>query len=217
MKFVHRRRLVIAIISGGTILLVLIGLGVYGLFRGPASAGPPSEPAAEASAASTPTSSPGQPEPVLMTTDPELFTRSVASALFTWDTRNLAGLSEWAQVLVGVADASEAPALASDVRGYFPDPQMWEQLSTYGTRQWLDIESVTVPDAWATAQQQASPGQIPRGAEAFTVVGTSHRAGTWDTQDLQTDRQVAFTVFIVCPAGKPCSLLRLSQLDHPLK
>lgn len=85
-------------------------------------------------------------------------------------------------MLVDVTDASEAPALASDVRGYLPDSQMWQQLSTYGTRQWLDIESVAVPDACATAQQQAAARQIPRGAKAFTLVGTSHRAGTWDTR-----------------------------------
>ena len=156
-------------------------------------------------------------QPLPDTSSPELFARNVAGVLFTWDTREAAGLADWEQVLVDVADADEAPAAAADVRGHFPGAEMWTRLRTYRTRQSLDIESITVPAAWATAVEQASAGQIPPGAAAFTVVGTSHREGTWNTEVIRTEREVSFTVFVVCPADETCTLLRLSKLDHPLE
>ncbi|KGJ71887.1 hypothetical protein GY21_19110 [Cryobacterium roopkundense] len=217
MHCTHRRRLVIAIVSGGLALLILIVVGLFGLFRGPDKPSEAPRPTPVASASPTPTANPEQPPPVLATTDPELFTRSVARALFNWDTRYHVGLSDWAQVLVDVADTDDAPAVASDVRGYFPAAPIWQQLTTYGTRQWIEVESVVVPAAWSTALEQASAGQIPPGTRAFTVSGTRYRAGTWNTQALDTERQVTFTVFVVCSAEETCTLLRLSQPDRPLE
>jgi len=215
MPFLRRRRLVIAIAGAGLVLIVLAAIGLVGLLRGPAKASLPARPAPTASAlAVVPTD---QPRPVLETSSPELFARSVAHALFDWDTRQDAGLADWAQVLVDVADAEEAAAVAADVRDYLPGAEMWQRLATYGTRQWLDVESVTVPAAWATALDQAAAGQIPPGAAALTIVGTRHRAGTWDTDELRTERQVSFTFFVVCPGQESCTLLRLSKLDHPLE
>ncbi|TFC34915.1 hypothetical protein [Cryobacterium sp. TMT2-14] len=217
MQFIHRHRLVLAIVGSGIALAVLVAIGVYGLLRGPAKVSQPERRAPEASVSSAPTSLPDQPQPVVVTTNAELFARSVAAALFTWDTRHEGDLSEWVQVLVDVADSDEAAAVASDVRGYLPSTEMWGQLSAYGTRQWFEHESAVVPDAWSTALEQAASGQIPRGAAAFTVVGSRHRAGTWDTEVIRTERKVAFTVFVVCPGQEPCRLLRLSQLDRPLE
>jgi len=215
MQFLRRRRLVIAIAGAGIALIVLAAIGLVGLLRGPAKVSQAELPAPTASAlAVVPTD---QPQPVLETSNPELFARSVAHALFDWDTRQDAGLADWAQVLVDVADVGEAPAVAADVREYLPGAGMWQRLAAYGTRQWLDVESVTVPAAWATALEQAAAGQIPRGAAALTVVGTRHRAGTWDSDLVRTERQVSFTVFVVCPGQESCTLLRLSKLDHPLE
>ena len=217
MQFIHRHRLVLAIVGSGIALAVIVAIGVYGLLRGPAKASQPERRAPEASVSSTPTSLPDQPQPVVVTTNAELFARSVAAALFTWDTRHEGDLSEWVQVLVDVADSDEAAAVASDVRGYLPSTEMWGQLSAYGTRQWFERESVVVPAAWSTALEQAASGQIPQGAAAFTVVGSRHRAGTWDTEVIRTERKVAFTIFVVCPGQELCRLLRLSQLDRPLE
>jgi hypothetical protein len=217
MHFAHRRRLIIAVVTSGIALIVLLVIGVLGLLRGPAKAGRPENPAHEASVSSTSTAPAGHPQPVLATSNPELFARNVARALFDWDTRYVGGLSEWAQVPVDVADADEAAAVASDVRSYLPSAEMWEQLRAYGTRQWLEMESVTVPDAWSTALAQAASGQIPRGAAAFTVIGIRHRTGTWDTEAIRTAQQVSFTVFVACPGVPACTLLRLSQLDRPLE
>ena len=76
---------------------------------------------------------------------------------------------------------------------------------------------------------QAAPGQIPDGAVAYTITGTRHRTGYWGTDPVTTTHPVAFTVFLTCtpertPAPAPadpitatCLLLRLSQLDNPLR
>ncbi|TFC03373.1 hypothetical protein [Cryobacterium sp. MDB2-33-2] len=219
MRFAHRRRFVVAIVGSGIALILVVIVGVYGLLRGPAQASQSEPPAPTAFVSPTPTSPAraGQPQPVVVTSAPELFARSVAHALFTWDTRDPGGLSSWAQKLVDVADADEAAAVAADVRGYLPGAESWKQLSAYGTRQRLELESVSVPAAWSTAQGQATAGQIPPGAAAFTVVGTRHRVGTWDTEAVRTERRVTFTIFIACPDRKPCTLLRISQLDRPLE
>jgi len=217
MRFVLRHRLILAIVGSGITLTALVVIGVFGLLRGPETPSQAERRAPEASVSSPSPTSADQPRPVLVTSHAELFARSVAAALFTWDTRHEGDLSVWVQVLVDAADADEAAAVAADVRGYLPGAEMWGQLGTYGTRQWLEVESVVVPDAWSTALEQAASGQIPRGAAAFTVVGSRQRAGTWDTEVMRTERKVTFTVFVVCPGLEPCRLLRLSQLDRPLE
>ena len=217
MRFEHRRRLIIVVTVSGVVLLVLLAFGVYGLVRGPANESDNERPTHEATESSVVPAQTLRPQEVLATSDPERFVRSVVRALFTWDTRHPGGPSDWAQVLVDVTDANEAAAVASDVRGYLPGPGMWQQLSAYGTRQWLVVESITVPDAWATALAQAAPSQLPRGASAFTVDGSRQREGTWGTEVIRTTRHVTFTVFIACRDGEPCTLLRISQLDRPLQ
>ncbi|SDS83834.1 hypothetical protein [Microterricola viridarii] len=217
MHVPHRRRPIIAIAGSTIALLMLTAIGVYGLFRGPSPAARPAPAANNGSFSSTVPDRVDQPQPVAVTSDPKLFARSVARALFTWDTRHEGGPGPWAQVLVDAADVDEAAAVASDVRGFLPGVEMWQRLGTYGTRQWLELRSVAVPDAWSTALEQAAPGQLPRGATALKVVGTRHRAGTWDTELVRTDRSVSFTIFVACPGVDPCVLLRLSQLDRPLE
>ncbi|WEO76075.1 hypothetical protein BJQ94_11900 [Cryobacterium sp. SO2] len=217
MPLVHQRRFIIAVICGGLTLILLMAIGVYGLIRGPEKTSHLDRPAVETSVPSVAPERAGEPRPVLVTTDPEVFARRVAHALFDWDTRHEGGPAQWAQVPLDVADAEEAPALASDVRGYLPSPEMWERISAYGTQQRLDVESIAVPKSWSTAREQATAGQLPPGAAALTITGTSHRVGTWNTEVIRTERPVAFTIFVACLEGQPCVLLRLSQLDRPLK
>lgn len=220
----HRRRLLIAVIAAVLALLVAVVVGVYGLLRGPTTtgAGAPSSPSASAPVSPTRGRRAVGPVPILGVSDPAGFARAVANALFTWDTATGFGPSEYTQVLADAADPAEADALAADVAAYLPTTQAWAQLRQYATRQWLTIDSIGIPGAWATAIMQAAPGQLPAGAVAYTVTGTRHRAGIWGTQPVQTTGPVAFTVFMVCRPVAPefratlCRLLRLSQLDHPL-
>ncbi|GAA4353327.1 hypothetical protein [Microbacterium rhizosphaerae] len=212
----RRRTALITSIAAGVVLALLIGVGAYGLLRGPASAHESTNP--RPTATLTPAAAPiRNPRPLPRSYDPEAFAREAAQALFTWDTRSPASTSEWEQAIVDAADPEEADGLAADVRAYLPTIEQWEQLRTYGTRQWLTIDTARVPHAWTTAVAQAAAGQLPPGATAYTIVGTRHRAGTWGDQPAETETRVTFTVFIACPGTACCRLLRFSRLDASLQ
>jgi hypothetical protein len=216
MRSVTQRRLVIAIVSGGLALILLMSIGVYGLLIGPPKTASSVPRTLEMPGPSEVHNQAAEPHPVIVTARPEGFARSVAQAVFTWDTRHEGGPSEWAQSLVDVAHPEEAAAVASDVRGYLPSPEMWDRLATYGTRQWLELESIAIPSTWFMAIEQATAGQIPRGAAAFTIAGTRKRLGSWGTDVVRTERVVTFTIFVVCSERESCALLRLSQPDQAL-
>lgn len=220
----RHRRLLIAAIAGGLALLVAVGVGIYGLVRGPGDTGPGPAPVGTVTTSpAAPSSTPAGPERLPVIGDAEAFARAVAEALFTWDTLSGAAPSDYAQVLSDAADDAEADALASDVRAYLPTNEAWAQLTTYQTRQWLTIDAATVPEAWSTAEEQAAPGQLPRGAAAYTITGIRHRTGIWRTEPVEASRPVSFTVFIACTPIAPelranvCRLVRLSALDSPLR
>ncbi|WP_411700489.1 hypothetical protein [Conyzicola sp.] len=222
MQFVIRHRLLVAIIGSSLALSVFAAVGIYGLLRGPDPTSRPEHrtnpgPASSWSPVAGGQEVSGRPQPVPHTPEAERFVHAVARSLFEWDTRGDNGPSDWAQPLVNVAAPDEAPAVASDVRSYLPNDEIWSRLSTYGARQWLDISSVTVPETWPAALAQATSGQIPPYAVAFTVAGTRHRSGSWGSEPVRSERPVTFTVFAVCPPAEICTLLRLSQLGKPLK
>jgi len=216
MHVPRQRRLLIAVISGSLVLTTLALIGMMGLLLGQTTQQPSEKSSSDTRNFATPAAPIATPRPLLITSDSQRFARSVGHSLFTWDTRYDGSPTDWEQVLVDAADPSEAVAVASDVRGYLPVEKMWDQLRAYGTRQWIELETSAVPTAWTTALEQAAPGQIPRGAEAFTLVGVRHREGTWTTKAVHTERKVSFTVFVVCSGEAPCALLRLSRLDQPL-
>lgn len=219
------RRRLIALIATGTALVVLVVFGVYGLATGPNGA--PSENTAPTPEASSPlapspgvspaTSRPVVP-PVRASRDPETFAGNVAHALFTWDTTTGLMPLDYTATLLNVGDptGTEQAGLAADIATYLPTRDAWAKLRLYATAQTLTIDSIRVPDSWAQAVQQAHPGQLPAGATAYTIHGTRHRDGTWNGKPTSAERDVAFTVFIACPPGKDCYLLRLSGLDKPL-
>lgn len=220
----RRRRLLVIAVAGGLALLLLIGVGVYGLLRGASAPTNPATPVPRSVDETPAPNSPGDASPTVVEQNagPEAFARAVAGALFAWDAASGYGPSEYVQVLADVAADAEADVLVDDVRAYLPSAQAWTQLRQHQTRQWLTIDDVTIPDSWQIALDQAAPGQIPEGSLAYSITGTRHRAGTWGTTPLETSRPVAFTVFIICPRPNganpgPCELLRLSQLDNPLR
>ncbi|GAA0993301.1 hypothetical protein [Subtercola frigoramans] len=231
MNPTDRRRctVLIAAIAGGLVLVLLIGVGIYGLLRGPDTASPtPSTTTATAAPAPTTPGDAG-PRPITGLGESEEFARQVAEALFTWNTTSGYGPADYAQTLADITASVEADAAATDVRAYIPTPAAWAQLRTHQTRQRLSIDTIDIPDAWETAVAQAAPGQLPDGAVAYTITGTRHRDGIWNTEPVTTAHPVAFTVFLTCaperstaPAPgdgitETCQLLRLSQLDNPLR
>ena len=152
--------------------------------------------------------------------DPESFAETVARALFDWDTAAPAPLNEYAGRLISVGDptGAELRGLIADVAAYLPTDEAWAYLKPYYTRQWIEIESVAVPDLWSQAVNEAGPGGFVPGTTAYTIEGVRHRSGVWEGGDVSSAHAVAFTVFMVCrPTYPSCHLLRLSRLDEPLE
>lgn len=219
-----RRRLVLLLAVGFGVLAALVGVGLYGLLLAPTPTAPTSavDPTAPARppAEPKPTLSSAALAPILSTSDAEAFVRAAAQALINWDTA--AGLepTDYAQVIVDAGDPSgtETAALASDVRGYLPTADAWSKLRTYGTRQWLTIDDAFIPASWNEALDQATEGQLLPGTIAYTVTGTRHRAGIVGTEAQETSRPIAFTLLLACqPSFDECRLLRLSEVDNPLR
>lgn len=216
----RRRRLIITVCAIGLVLALLAGVGVYGLIKGepyPAD-GRPGERGTSSTAAPSPTETTLVPLPA--TRDPESFARSVASALFSWDTYTLLSPQDHRDVLLQVADPSglETPGLVSDLDGYLPDQSTWTQLQEYQTQQWLDIDRAYVPGQWDDAEAAAGDSLAP-GTIAYTIEGTRHREGVWYDKPVTSAHDVAFTIFLTCPprGDQSCYLLRLSVLDEPLR
>ena len=224
------RRRLIALVSALVVIVVLAGVGVYGLLTGPPTSdrgpdrggGTRPGPVVTAPGEPTPTGTPSLPAlpEVEASDDPETFARNVATALFAWDTASGLMPLDYSSVVLAVGDPSgaEQAGLASDVAAYLPTREAWLELRQYATAQHLTIEDAFVPEAWDTAVEQAQPGQLAPGTVAYTIEGTRHREGVWNDEQVTSEHPVAFTLFIVCaPTYDTCHLLRLSQLDNPLR
>lgn len=204
------RRRLIALVSALVVIVVLAGVGVYGL---PGRAAlqrsqprpwrrHPIAPMVIAPGEPTPTGTPSVPAlpEVEASDDPETFARNVAETLFAWDTGSELMPLDYSSVVLAVGDPSgaEQAGLASDVAAYLPTREAWLELRQYATAQHLTIEDAFVPEAWDTAVEQAQPGQLAEGTIAYTVEGTRHRTGVWNDEQVTSEHPVAFTLFIVC-------------------
>lgn len=152
------------------------------------------------------------------TSDPETFARDVGEALFAWDTATLVGRADHIEQLIKLGDPTgeSTSGLLADIGTYLPTPQAWVELAKYATRQWISVDSVSVPNKWAEAQAQAGAALVA-GTTAYTILGTRHRSGVWEGAPVSTEHGVSFTIFMVCgPTYPECHLLRLSELDNPL-
>ncbi|GAA2966416.1 hypothetical protein [Microbacterium schleiferi] len=217
------RRTLIALIAALSLAILVAGIGIYGLLIGSEqpieSTDPPSSTAAPSAEPSREPTSPPRIPSIPQTTDAEAFARSVAAALFTWDTGSGFLPLDYTAVVLDVADPTsfEQSGLAADIANYLPTQSAWAQLRPYATTQRLEITSSFVPDAWADALVQARPGQLPDGSVAYTIEGIRNRSGVWNGDPVTAEQPVAFTIFIACPPDDPCYVLRLSQLNNPLR
>jgi hypothetical protein len=153
------------------------------------------------------------------TADPILYARDVATSLFDWDTVSGYLPTDVTGAVLADADPSgeETPGLLDDVATYLPTTEQWLDLGSMNVVQTIDIKEAYVPSSWTAALAQAR-GQLRPGTTAVTVVGTRNRSGVWNGQRAASSSPVSFTVFIACPpAFDRCHLLRLSQVDNPLR
>lgn len=216
----RQRRLIVAGITTALLLIAFVTYAVL-VHRGH----PSNLPRPETQSAGSVEPTPVEPAtgatklPTLhATSDPESFARQVAEALFAWDTATLIGRDDHIEQLIRLGDPTgeSTVGLLSDLGNYLPTPDAWAELTKYATRQWLSLDTVSVPTKWAEAEAQAGDALLP-GTTAYTIHGTRHRSGVWAGEPVSSEHAVAFTVFIVCGPSYPrCHLLRLSELDNPL-
>lgn len=213
----------IAVILGGVLAIATFAVGIYGLARGPDSAGP--TPAPQSAGATD--AMPEAAAPVVTledralphTTDPITYARAVATALFDWDTSLGFLPTDYTAAVLADADPSgeETPGLISDVATYLPTVEQWLDLGAMEVRQNIAIEDAYVPETWTAAVDQAN-GHLRPGTTAVTVTGTRQRTGVWNGETAESSYPVSFTVFVACqPSFDRCHVLRLSQLDKPLR
>jgi hypothetical protein len=220
---VTRGRLV-ALVVAGVLVLATIGVGVYGLVRGPAHAatsagvGSPASGTGGGPGSANPSGTVG-PATLPQTDDPIVYAKAVAASLLDWDTTSGYTPSDYEAPVLADADPSgeETSGLIGDVASYEPTTDQWTQLAAMDVAQQLTISSAVVPSTWPEALAQAH-GQLRPGTTAVTITGTRHRTGIWYGDKAATSEPVSFTVFEACtPAWPRCHTLRLSELNDPLK
>ena len=213
----------IVLVLGLVLAAATLAVGVYGLVRGPSSTRPDPDPGREGTARVAPEAT----APMVSltdralphTTDPIDYARAVATSLFDWDTTAGYLPTDYTAPLLADADPSgeETPGLIDDVATYLPTVEQWLDLGAMEVVQTIAINDAYVPDSWAAAVNQAH-GHLRPGTTAVTITGTRHRSGVWNGEKAESSYPVSFTVFVACPpAFDRCRVLRLSQLDKPLR
>ena len=153
------------------------------------------------------------------TTDPIAYAKAVATSLFDWDSSSGFLPTDYSAAVLADADPSgeETPGLLHDIAAYLPTVQHWLDLGAMEVEQSIEIDEAYIPDSWPVAVEQAH-GHLRPGTTAVTIVGTRHRSGLWNGESAKSSYPVSFTVFVACPPGfDRCHVLRLSQLDNPMK
>ena len=148
-----RRRLIILICAAGLAIFTFIGFGVYGLLIGPPDKNVPVSSDPTSTVTTSPSDATTTPNELLAlpkTTDPVVYARAVADALFTWDTLSDRLPVEYGQPIITDADPSgyETDGLVTDLSNYLPTTEVWQQLRQYRTTQSLSIDDAYVPESW---------------------------------------------------------------------
>jgi hypothetical protein len=203
--------------------LMTFAVGIYGLVRGPGGTG--AKPSEARSVHVEVVGKPADPVVTLQeralprTADPIAYARAVAESLFDWDTSAGFLPTDYTAAVLADADPSgeETPGLVDDVATYLPTVEQWLDLGALAVVQSIEIKDAYVPDSWAAAVEQAH-GHLRPGTTAVTITGTRHRSGVWNGKAATSSYPVSFTVFVACqPSFERCHVLRLSQLDNPMR
>lgn len=213
----------IMLLLGCALAILTAAIGIYGLIRGPGgtSSGAPDGPPTVVEVVADPTN----PVDTLRdrslphTTDAVAYARAVAVSLFDWDTTAGFLPTDYTSAVLADADPSgeETPGLLTDVSTYLPTVEQWLDLGAMEVKQSIEIDEAYVPGSWADAVEQAH-GHLRPGTTAVTITGTRHRTGVWNGEVAESSYPVSFTIFVACqPSFERCHVLRLSELDNPLR
>ncbi len=223
MPDLTRRQL--ALVVAAALAAITLAVGIYGLINGPRHDRPASSVGelrsrpvqnthADAAQARDPSA-----QQMPRTDDAVSYARAVATALFDWDTASGYLPADYEAPVLADADPSgeETPGLIDDIGTYLPTSEQWLDLATMNVSQTLAINSATVPARWESIAANAH-GQLRPGTVAVTIRGKRERTGVWNGEHAAKTPAVAFTVFVACrPSFDRCHILRLSQLDNPLR
>lgn len=213
------------LIAASVLGLLSLTVGMYGLVRGPSPHSSPSVDSGDPGdihrvpTSPLPRRDPDEDRSLPHTIDPIEYAEAVARALFVWDTTT--GLTPADVSAPVVADAApagqETVGLLTDIATYLPTDRQWMDLARLQVSQDLEVTSAEVPGRWPTIVA-TSRGQLGTGSAAVTIEAIRHREGTWNGAPATSSYDVAFTVFMACPPiVDRCRVLRLSQLDKPLR
>lgn len=222
-------------LTGRQILLLLavalalaaFTVGLYGLVRGPGASSRPTATTGtggsglRSAEVGQPTDADRSPQDQALphTSDPVAYARAVATSVFDWDTTTGFLPADYTAPVMADADPSgdEVPGLLADVATYVPTLEQWLDLAAMEVEQSLVIHEAYVPASWAVAAEQ-DHGELRPGTTAVTINATRHRKGVWDAAAAESSSPVSFTVFVACaPSFARCHVLRLSELDNPLR
>lgn len=213
----------IMLLLGCALAVITAVVGIYGLVRGPGGSpgGAPDAPPTKVQAVADPTDDAVTLESRTLphTSDAVAYARAVAVSLFDWDTTAGFLPTDYTSAVLADADPSgeETPGLLADVATYLPTVEQWLDLGAMEVEQTIEIDEAYVPDSWADAVEQAH-GHLRPGTTAVTITGTRHRTGVWNGEVAESSYPVSFTIFVACqPSFERCHVLRLSELDNPLR
>lgn len=220
MLEITRRQILLILV--GVLAVTTLAVGIYGLVRQPGAESPTNgalTPVVAEPVEVTPRETAVEDRSLPHTSDPIAYARAVATSIFGWDTTTGLLPTDYTAAVLADADPSgeETPGLLADVATYLPTVEQWLDLATMEVTQSLSIDEAVIPESWSSALEQAR-GELRPGTTAVTITGIRHREGTWEGEPAETSYPVAFTVFVACPpAFERCHVLRLSQLDNPLR
>lgn len=223
MPDLTRRQLVL--VATAALAVITLAVGIYGLVTGPGhdrpapSAGQLRSRSVQSPQADSALDRDPSAQQLPRTDDAVSYARAVATALFDWDTASGYVPADYESPVLADADPSgeETPGLIDDIGTYLPTVEQWLDLATMNVSQTLAIDSAAVPAGWRSIAANAH-GQLRLGTVAVTITGTRERTGVWNGEPAAKTSAVAFTVFVACrTAFDRCHVLRLSQLDNPLR
>jgi len=213
----------VTLIVAAVVAVLAIAVGIYGLVTGPSDDHADQQPSLTVNKTRAPRVGAAESDPsrraLPQTDDPVALARAVAEALFDWDTTSGYLPSDYEAAVLADADPSgeETSGLITDVATYLPTTEQWLDLATMNVAQSIVIASATIPPDWQTVVAE-SHGELRPGSTAVTIAGIRDRSGVWNGEPASTSSPVSFTVFVACrPAFDRCHVLRLSQLDNPLR
>ncbi|MDX6350556.1 MAG: hypothetical protein QOF84_5346 [Streptomyces sp.] len=145
------------------------------------------------------------------TTDPVLFGKAAAKALWSYDTRTLSQPEQLAGLKVWMT-AEKKYADWSSVTAQLPDRQLWKQLHGNGQYATAKVSEGHIPSAF-TAALNADPGAITT-AYVYAVTVSGRQTIAWDEGGSGAESR-SVTLAVQCRPEQHCALSGIAPSVSP--